>query len=69
LARVKRKAAASFFHWLRQIIARQLEDSLPVNGLVEVDESYFGGVRKGKRGRVAAGPSSASSSAAAKSTP
>jgi transposase len=32
-----------------------LEDSLPVEGLVEVDESYFGGVRKGKRGRGAAG--------------
>ena len=29
--------------------------SLPVEGLVEVDESYFGGVRKGKRGRGAAG--------------
>jgi transposase len=32
-----------------------LEDSQPVEGLVEVDESYFGGVRKGKRGRGAAG--------------
>ena len=29
--------------------------SLPVEGLVEVDESYFGGARKGKRGRGAAG--------------
>ena len=29
--------------------------ALPVEGLVEVDESYFGGVRKGKRGRGAAG--------------
>jgi transposase len=28
-----------------------LEDSLPVEGLVEVDERYFRGVRKGKRGR------------------
>jgi hypothetical protein len=36
-----------FFHRLRQIIARQLEDSLPVEGHVEVDESYFGGVREG----------------------
>ena len=52
---VNRKTAAYFFHRLRQIIARQLEDSLPVEGLVEVDESYFGGVRKGKRGRGAAG--------------
>jgi hypothetical protein len=41
LARVNRKTAAYFFHRLRQIIARQLEDSLPVEGLVEVDESYF----------------------------
>jgi transposase len=48
LARVNRKTAAYFFDRLRQIIARQLEDSLPVEGLVEVDESYFGGVRKGK---------------------
>jgi ISXO2-like transposase domain len=55
LAGVNRKTAAYFFHRLRQIIARQLEDSLPVEGLVEVDESYFGGVRKGKRGRGAAG--------------
>ncbi len=28
---------------------------MPVDGLIEVDESYFGGVRKGKRGRGAAG--------------
>ena len=55
LARVNRKTAAYFFHRLRQIIARRLEDRLPVEGLVEVDESYFGGVRKGKRGRGAAG--------------
>jgi transposase len=55
LAGVNRKAAAYFFHRLRQITATQLEDSLPVDGLVEVDESYFGGVRKGKRGRGAAG--------------
>ena len=55
LARVNRKTGAYFFPRLRQIIARQLEDSLPLEGLVEVDESYFGGVRKGKRGRGAAG--------------
>ena len=54
-ARVNHKTAAYFFHRLRQIIARRLQDSLPVEGLVEVDESYFGGVRKGKRGRGAAG--------------
>jgi hypothetical protein len=38
LARVNRKTAAYFFHRLRQIIAGQLEGSLPVEGLVEVDE-------------------------------
>src|ERR1700735_3409464 len=52
LARVNRKTGAYFFHRLRQIIARPLENSLPVEGLVEVDD---GGVRKGKRGRGAAG--------------
>ncbi len=55
MARVNRKTAAYFFHRLRQMIARRLEDSLPVEELVEIDESYFGGVRKGKRGRGAAG--------------
>jgi transposase len=60
-----------FLSSLRQIIARQLEISRPVEGLVERDESYFGGVPKGKRGRGAAArfQSSASSSAAARSTP
>jgi len=43
------------FHRLRQLIAEQLEDAIPVEGLIEVDESYFGGVRKGKRGRGAVG--------------
>ena len=55
LVRANRKTAAYFFHRFRQIIARQLEDSLPVEGLVEVDERYFRGVRKGKRGRGGAG--------------
>jgi transposase len=55
LAGVNRKTAAYFFHRLRQLIAKRLEGGLPVEGLVEVDESYFGGVRKGKRGRGAAG--------------
>jgi transposase-like protein len=45
LGRVNRKTGAYFFHRLRQIIATHLEDNLPVEGLVEVDESYFGGVR------------------------
>ncbi|MEL7049808.1 MAG: IS1595 family transposase, partial [Pseudomonadota bacterium] len=43
-------------HRLRVIIAEKLgEEADELAGEVEVDESYFGGVRKGKRGRGAAG--------------
>jgi transposase len=55
LAVVNRKTAALFYHRLRQIIARELEHSAPVAGEIEIDESYFGGHRKGKRGRGAGG--------------
>ena len=37
-----RKTAAYFFHRLRRLIAKRLEDRLPFEGLIEVDESYFG---------------------------
>ena len=73
LAHVNRKTAAYFFHRLRQIIAGQLEDSLPVEGLVEVDESYLAAFARanaeGAAPRPAKPRSSASSSAAAKFTP
>ena len=52
---VNRKTAAYFFHRLRQIIAHEVDRGSPLAGHVEVDESYFGGHRKGKRGRGAAG--------------
>lgn len=39
---------------LRKLIASKLP-SYDLSGEVEADESYFGGVRKGKRGRGAAG--------------
>jgi hypothetical protein len=39
---------------LRQLIASKLP-SYELSGEVEADENYFGGVRKGKRGRGAAG--------------
>jgi len=55
LLEINRKTAAYFFHRLRQIVAAQLEKSFPLAGRIEVDESYFGGHRKGKRGRGAAG--------------
>lgn len=55
LVGVNKNTAALFFHRLREIIATRIEDESPIRGEVEVDECYFGGVRKGKRGRGAAG--------------
>ena len=54
---VNRKTAAYYYKRLREIITHQLEqESLEVfEGEIEVDESYFGGTRKGKRGRGAGG--------------
>jgi len=50
-------SAALFYRKIRQVIAFYLaqEAAEVFNGEVEIDESYFGGVRKGKRGRGAAG--------------
>ena len=57
LAGVNRHTATLNFHKLREIIATRLAEEAPdlMSGEIEVDESYFGGVRKGKRGRGAAG--------------
>ena len=55
LVGVNKNTAALFFHRLRQIIVVRIEDASPLQGEIEVDKSYFGGVRKGKRGRGAAG--------------
>ena len=54
---VNRNTAAYYFQRLREIIVYQLEqESHEVfAGEIEVDESYFGGTRKGKRGRGSAG--------------
>ena len=56
LVGVHRNSAALYFHRLRQIIAKELEveSDAMFGGEIEVDESYFGGRRKGKRGRGAA---------------
>ena len=51
---VHRNTAISFYMRLRRLIASKLP-SYELDGEVEADESYFGGVRKGKRGRGAAG--------------
>ena len=55
LVEVHRNTAALYFHRLRQLICQAIDDASPFAGEIEVDESYFGGVRKGKRGRGAAG--------------
>ena len=55
LVGVNRNTAATFYTRLRKVIAEEMEKAFPLAGEVEVDESYFGGIRKGKRGRGAAG--------------
>jgi len=55
LTGVNKTTAAYYFHRLRQLIYQATEDATPFSGEVEVDESYFGGRRKGLRGRGAAG--------------
>ena len=53
---VNSKTAVYYFQRLREIISHQLELDVDTffSGEIEVDESYFGGKRKGKRGRGAA---------------
>jgi transposase len=56
LTGVNRNTAVLFYHKLREVISETLAEQTPfLAGEVEVDESYFGGHRKGKRGRGAAG--------------
>ena len=54
LVDVHRNTAVSYFMRLRRLIAAHLP-SYRLSEEVEADENYFGGVRKGKRGRGAAG--------------
>ena len=55
LVGINRNSATLFYHKIREMIAYELDDISPFSGEVEVDESYFGGVQKGQRGRGAAG--------------
>jgi len=56
LVGVNRHTATLYFRKLRELIAAKLAKEAPFSaGEIEVDESYFGGVRKGRRGRGAAG--------------
>lgn len=54
IVEVQSNTAIKFYHDLRQLIASKLP-SYDLSDEVEADESYFGGVRKGKRGRGAGG--------------
>ena len=51
---LNRNTVRTFFHRMRELIASK-QGSYLLSGEVEADESYFGGTRKGQRGRGAAG--------------
>lgn len=57
LVGVNKSSAAYYFHRLREIIAYHIDYEFQevFGGEIEVDESYFGGHRKGNRGRGAGG--------------
>jgi transposase len=53
--KINRHSSERIYHIIRLSLAIECEKESPFNGEVEVDESYFGGHRKGMRGRGAAG--------------
>jgi transposase len=55
LVGVNKNTAQLFFLKLRTLIAEKQDAKIAFEGEIEADESYFGGKRKGKRGRGAAG--------------
>ncbi len=55
LVGVNRRTAILFYHKIRVLMAQNIEAHTLFKGKVEADESYFGGIRKGKRGRGSAG--------------
>ena len=55
LVGVNRHTATLYFRKLREVIAQKVEDHSPFTGEVEIDESYFGSRKHGKRGRGAPG--------------
>ncbi len=57
LLEIQPNSAALFYRKIREVITYYLEIEVHevFEGAVELDESYFGGVRKGKCGRGAAG--------------
>ena len=56
ICKVSDKTAIRWYHFFRTIISTHLQKDISLlDGEIEADESYFGGHRKGKRGRGAAG--------------
>ena len=55
LVGINKTTASYYFLRLRQLIYDSCEHLEMFSGEIEADESYFGGTRKGKRGRGAAG--------------
>ncbi len=55
LVGVNKTTASYYFHRLRMLIYSKSEHLELLEGEIEADESYFGGKRKGKRGRGALG--------------
>ncbi len=57
LLQIQHNTAALFYHKIRLVIEYNLslEAHETFDGEIELDESYFGSIRKGKRGRGAGG--------------
>ena len=56
LTKLNRNTVNRYLKIIRICVAKKCEESSPLNGEIEVDESYFGAKRiRGKRGRGAAG--------------
>ena len=55
LVGVNKNTSSYYFQRLRELIYEKSEHLELLEGEIEVDESYFGGSRKGKRGRGARG--------------
>jgi len=55
LSGANKTTAAYYCHRLRQLIYPAVAGTAPFAGEIEVDERFFGGRCKGKRGRGAAG--------------
>ena len=55
LVGVNKSTSSYYFHRLRELIYRNDDNAGLLAGEIEIDESYFGGKRKGRRGRGATG--------------